>query len=229
MNRALGRRMFRRRRRRLLPWLLVKDPMGLADVLRQPSVRPKLVVLCGPSHAGKSSFADILSGTFTVVSSDAIRQRLGRRCVPHRREPAVWKAFDNAKRAAFRGGHDVVLDSCHLSRQARRHAAEMVPEGYDKRFVLFSPSLKQVMARRSVTRRLSPQEAERLWWVFKTNKPTRRELESLGFEQIYVMYTPNRQRVGARRLDFSGSNHRAFSPPCWVPKPPSPPQGWRNT
>jgi len=187
MIRPVGRKMYHRVRRQHVPWLLVRDEAGLVEVLRKPSSRPRMVVLCGPSHAGKSTFANALFGAFNIVSSERIRQRLGMSFDHSRPEPAVWKAFARQKAAALRCRLSVVLDACHLSPQARRHALQGVAKRYEKVFVLFNPRLEQVLVRSSSTGRLPPAEVERLWWVFQRNRPTRDELEALGFDSVYVM------------------------------------------
>jgi len=187
MIRPVGRKMYHRVRRHHVPWLLVKNAAGLVEILRKPSSRPRLVVLCGPSHAGKSTFANALFGSFNIVSSERIRQRLGVNFDHSRPEPAVWKAFGKQKAAALRARLNVVLDACHLSPRARWHSVQGVAKRYEKAFVLFNPRLEQVLARSSSTGRLPPAEVERLWWVFQRNRPTRDELEALGFDSVYVM------------------------------------------
>jgi len=76
MNTASGAESRPARPARLTGVTGSSDP-ALADVLGNPSPGPKLVVLCGPSHVGKSTFAGRLGPAFTVVSTDQIRSRLG--------------------------------------------------------------------------------------------------------------------------------------------------------
>ena len=54
---------------------------------------PELIVLCGPSHSGKSTFARQHLGSCRIVSTDRIRKELGARFVRFEAEPEVWRAF----------------------------------------------------------------------------------------------------------------------------------------
>jgi predicted kinase len=177
----------RRARWARVPWLVVRRYAGLVEILREPSLRPKLVVLCGPSHAGKTTFADKLAGAFTVVSAEQIRQRLGLGFDRSRSEDAVWRAFEQEKRAALHLRKNVVLDACHMSPEALRHAVRGVGKRYARTLVLFNTPLEAVLARCSASGRVSQEEAERMWWAFRRSKPTRRELEALGFDWAFVL------------------------------------------
>ena len=85
----------------------------------KPGEAPILVVLCGPSHSGKTTFAQQLGEHFQVISSDAIRKRLTGRSGPSEREEEVWGTFEAVKRKALEEGRSLVLDACHMSREAR--------------------------------------------------------------------------------------------------------------
>jgi len=156
--------------------------------------RPVLLVLCGPSHAGKSTFAARHCRGFVVVSSDRIRRGLGARFGDARAEPRVWEAFDRRKREALRAGRNVVLDACHLSPEARQHSVQG-PNGRHRRvFVLFDVPLGMVLARCRRTRRLPPSEAKRMWQAFQASRPTAGELRRLGFDEVHAVYAAGRCR-----------------------------------
>jgi len=63
---------------------------------------PKLIVLCGPSHAGKTTLAQRLCRSFTVISSDEIRKRLPGSFEGSKRETKVWNAFESMKCEALK-------------------------------------------------------------------------------------------------------------------------------
>ncbi|HUU16660.1 MAG TPA: AAA family ATPase [Sedimentisphaerales bacterium] len=86
--------------------------------------RPMLVVLCGPSHAGKSTFAKRLSGNFTIISSDEIRKRLSVSFNGAELEEKVWDTFESAKCKALKEERNVILDACHISKRARWHSLQ---------------------------------------------------------------------------------------------------------
>jgi predicted kinase len=184
----------------------------LVEILRRPSFRPKLVVLCGPSHAGKTAFADKLADAFTVVSAERIRQRLGLSFGRGQAERAVWTAFEQEKRAALRERQNVLLDACHMSPEARWHSVQGAGKRHGKALVLFDVPLELALARCSAAGRLSPEEAERMWWAFEKSKPTRAELETLGFDWAYVL----RDRAQPAR------------PGPLQPRVAQPPSGWRG-
>lgn len=184
---ATGGLVRRPTRQHPMAWSSVREDSELVDILTGASPRPKLVVPCGPSHTGKSTFADKVAGVFTVVSSEGIRQRLGVDFDRSRVEPAVWSAFRNEKSAALRAERNLVLDACHLSTEARWHSVRGAGSRYGKLLVLFDVPLEVVLARCSATRRLPLEEAKRMWRVFEQNKPTRPELETLGFDWVYVL------------------------------------------
>ncbi len=156
--------------------------------------RPLLLVLCGPSHAGKSTFAARHCRGFEVVSSDRIRRGLGTRFGDARHEPRVWEVFDRRKREALRAGRNVVLDACHLSPEARWHSVQGPNRRHQKVFVLFDVSLATVLARCRRTGRLALGEAERMWMAFQATRPTAGELRRLGIDEVHVV-----DEAGTRR------------------------------
>jgi len=109
-------------------------------------VAPFMVVLCGPSHSGKSTFAARYCKGFNVISSDRIRKRMKKMFCRGKKEPEVWKAFYRQKRRAVRDGFDIVLDACHLTHKARTYSVEGVNGRYKRICVVFDlpwPVLQQ--------------------------------------------------------------------------------------
>lgn len=189
----------------------------LANLARQ---RPVLVVLCGPSHSGKSTFAGALRGQFVVVNSDTVRQRTTGAPAPSQNEEAVWRTFEYLKRQALGVGRNVVLDACHLSRQARWHSLQGA-RGWWKVCVLFDVPWGVIRARCRRTGRLSLAEARRMWRAFRAAKPTPQGLLREGYHEVHVVRAPRscwprvsvwRDQRGAERPALGRASHRRAAP-----------------
>jgi len=167
-------------------WQLGSKP-NVKDGCEIKPIAPLHVVLCGPSHAGKSTFARRFCNGFEVISSDRIRKRLGRKFHLCEDEREVWNMFESLKYRAVREGHDIVLDACHMSERARMHALEGVNSRYEKICIVFDLPVETIQARCLKSKRLSLKEAERMWRAFQDSKPTRAELEGLGFDEIHFV------------------------------------------
>jgi predicted kinase len=98
----------------------------------------------------------------------------------------IWEAFESEKRKALREGRNVVLDACHMSRNARRHALQGPNARHRKVCVVFDVPLSAIRKRCVQARRLSGNEAERMWRAFQACKPTAPELRREGFEEVYL-------------------------------------------
>jgi len=159
---------------------------GIRGARCRSSGQPALVVLCGPSHSGKSTFARRLCRGCTVISSDRIRKARRATYGCPRQERMVWEAFESEKRKALREGHNVVLDACHMSRKARRHALQGPNARHRKVCVVFDVPFRVIRKRCVQARRLSVNEAERMWRAFQACKPTALELRREGFEEVYL-------------------------------------------
>lgn len=157
--------------------------------------RPRLLVLCGPSHAGKSTFAEQHCRGFTVISSDRIRRGLTGRCPRSRREARTWEVFEQQKQEALRNGRDVVLDACHLSTRARWHSVQGPNARHRKVCIVFDLPLEAILARCRRTGRVALGEVERIWQAFQASKPTAGELRRLGFDEVRVLRDGGRRRV----------------------------------
>ncbi len=142
--------------------------------------RPRLIVLCGPSHCGKSTLARSLPGQ--VVSSDQVRAALG---VKFSREaPRFWAVFEDLKQTALMLGGDVILDACHLSKRARWHSVQNA-EGYYKILVVFDVKPSVLLARARKDRRVAIGEVRRMARDF--DRPTLEEAAELGFDEVRVI------------------------------------------
>ena len=159
---------------------------GIRSARCRSSGQPVLVVLCGPSHAGKSTFARGLCKGFTVVSSDRIRKERGTVFGRCQKERVVWEAFESEKRKALREGRNVVLDACHISKSARRHALQGPNARHRKVCVVFDVPLGKVRRRCRQARRVPLAEVERMWKAFQGCKPTAQELKREGFDAVYL-------------------------------------------
>ncbi len=157
--------------------------------------QPLLVVLCGPSHAGKSAFAARCCKGFEVVNSDRIRKGLTGQCPRSRREAKTWEAFEQQKREALRNGCSVVLDACHLSRRSRWHSVQGPNDRHRKVCTVFDLPLGAILARCRRTGRLAPVEAKRMWRAFQASKPTADELGRPGFDEVHVLQDGGRRRI----------------------------------
>ncbi len=167
-----------------------KESAGeVVKLIRRSGARgpPKLIVLCGPSHSGKSTLASKLRGRFCVISSDETRKRLTGCRVPRGREKEVWKAFDLLKREALRQGRDVVLDACHMSKRARWHALQGPSSHHRKICIVFRLPWQVIGARCLRTKRLPVSEAERMWRAFQDLKPRRHGLKLQGYDEVYFI------------------------------------------
>jgi len=148
---------------------------------------PVLVVLCGPSHVGKSTFSKRLRKDFVIVSSDEVRRQLGVAFNSSGCEAKVWHAYEAAKRKALIEGRNVILDACHMSPQARWHALQG-PNGHHRKIcVVFDLPRRTVRERCIGANRMPVKEAERMWRVFQDSKPTAEELKRLGFDDVYFV------------------------------------------
>jgi len=148
---------------------------------------PLLVVLSGPSHAGKSTFAQRLGENFTTISSDEIRRQLNVSFDGREHEAGMWKLFESRKCKALKEGRDVILDACHISRQARWHSLQGSNGHHRKICVVFDLPLRAIRARCIKVKRLSLEEAERMWRAFHDSMPTLEELKKLGFDDVYFV------------------------------------------
>lgn len=161
---------------------LVGEPRPLPEKSGNGSRnRKQFIVLCGPSHSGKSTFAKKMLG-FTVISSSAIRKAVTGSYRRGRQEASVWKKLAKRKRDALRSGKNIILDACHLSERARKHSVEGVDESYWKACIVFDCSFKVIKERYLKAKRMNLARVRDVFNRFK--KPSKGELKNLGFDEV---------------------------------------------
>jgi predicted kinase len=150
--------------------------MSRADMSTEKAEQqPVLVVLCGPSHAGKTTFAQRISkvgNNFEIISPDQIRKQLSVSFQDSRYESRVWDIYESMKRKALEKGCNVVLDACHITEKARWHALEGPNQHHIKICIVFDLPLRTVMERRDKENRVSSKEVRRMWQAFQHSKPS---------------------------------------------------------
>jgi len=170
-----------------------------------PPERPMLIVLCGPSHAGKTMFAQRLRGNFTIISSDEIRKRLCVDFEDSKHESKVWDIYEAMKCKALKEERNVILDACHISKRARWHSLQGPNAQHRKICVVFDLHLRIVRERCLKEKRMSLKEAERMWRAFQKNKPTIDALKAEGFDEVYFI----REHRPVRIMQLAWQGYRA--------------------
>jgi len=162
--------------------------MSRADMSTEKAEQqPVIVVLCGPSHVGKTTFARRLSEiseNFAIISPDQIRKRLSVRFQDSRYKSRVWDIYESMKCKALRAGRNVVLDACHITEKARWHALQGPNSNYKKICVVFDSSWQTIRQRCISEKRVSLKEVERMWQAFQHSKPSPEELKRQGFDAV---------------------------------------------
>ncbi len=149
--------------------------------------QPVLVVLCGPSHAGKSTFSRKFQKDFTVISSDKIRGELHSSFGEPEIEARVWNIFESMKCKALEENRNVIIDACHISKQARWHSLQGPNRRHRKICVVFDLPFRTIRDRCLKAKRVSLNEVERMWNAFEKSKPTAEDLRLEGFDEIYFV------------------------------------------
>lgn len=182
--------------------------------IKEVGKKPVLIVFCGPSHVGKTTFAQRLvevGNNFEIISPDKIRRQLSISFQDSRYESRVWDIYESMKRKALEKGCNVVLDACHITEKARWHALQGPNQHHRKICVVFDLPLRTVMERCDKEKRVSSKEVRRMWQAFQRSKPSPKELKLQGFDEVYF-------RVGCRsifrRRCFIFHLPRAV-PPAW--------------
>jgi predicted kinase len=151
----------------------------------------RIMVLCGPSHSGKSTFAKRFKKQFTVISSDEIRKAMTGSYEISEKDDVVWKVFAARKNLALKRGENIILDACHLSKKARQHSLEDVDNRYGKTCIVFDLPFRVLKERCVREKRMTPATLEEIRNAFE--KPTRRELLECGFDEVYFIREKKRK------------------------------------
>ena len=88
-----------------------------------------MYLMVGISGAGKTTWARTRMVGAEYIGSDGIRMELFGRELTLKGYRRVHRIMNQRMRAALEQGRDVVVDSVHLSRRARRRVLRAVPEG----------------------------------------------------------------------------------------------------
>ena len=164
--------------------------MKLFGAKKEAGCKPVLVVLCGPSHVGKSMFASRLNKSgknFEIISPDQIRKRLSVSFGYTKHEAKVWDIYESMKCKALKAGRNVVLDACHITEKARWHALQGPNSNYKKICVVFDLPWQIICERCLSEKRVSLEEVERMWQAFQHSKPSPEELKLQGFDAVCFM------------------------------------------
>ena len=163
---------------------------ALSSTMKPFREPPMLFVLCGPSHAGKTTFAQRISkvsNRFVIVSSDKIRKNLSVGFQDSRYESRVWDIYESMKRKALEKGYNVILDACHITEKARWHALQGPNRHYRKICVVFDLPFRTIRERCIRDKRVSLKDVRRMWQAFQCSKPSPEELKLQGFDAVCYM------------------------------------------
>lgn len=169
------------------PIEICRPAQGAAQAIPGSAGTKQIVVLCGPSHSGKSTFAQRFADQFSVINSDDIRNELTGKCALSEHEDSVWAEFSARKEHALRAGRNIILDACHLTRKARQHSLEDVDGRYRKICMVFDLPFSVIKERCVREKRMTLQAVRQMWRRFK--KPAQQELLEDGFDEAYFTST----------------------------------------
>lgn len=135
---------------------------------------PELIVMCGVSHAGKSTYVQKLIQDnplkhYFVVNSDEIREQLHGSREQTSDESQVWRIFGQRKIEAFKQNRNIILDACHITSQARWYARQ-TPVGYNIKIVVLSTPLPELKRRCLAVKRMDFRIIESMIKEFNVSK-----------------------------------------------------------
>jgi len=178
-----------------------KQESSAQDIVKPVGDSPMLVVLCGPSHAGKTRFARRFRDEFTIISPDKIRKQLSVNFGDSKDETKVWDIYESMKRKALEKGDNIILDACHMSKRARWHSLQEPNAKHRRICIVFDLPFQTIRERCFKVKRVSLGEVKRMWKDFQDNKPTTEELKREGFDEVHFIRREDRP-VRIARLDW---------------------------
>ena len=149
--------------------------------------KPVIIVMCGPSHSGKSTIARQLMDigkSFKVVSSDIIREQLLISFQYGKDEDKVLSAYESMKHRLLMTGSNIILDACCITERARWSALQGYSGNHKKICIVFDLPWQTIKARYSEEKLVSFEEVRRMWSEFQRGKPGTEELKRLGFDVV---------------------------------------------
>ena len=149
-------------------------------------MKREIVVMCGVSHSGKTTYAKNRYPKYRYINSDEIRIGMFNSRKISNNESVVWSMFSRKKFDAINKGENIVLDACHISSTSRYHALNGVPSNYKKVLVLMDTSKKVLMKRVEKEKRIDFGIVESMINSFL--KPTAND----GFDKIIVVKTTDK-------------------------------------
>lgn len=168
----------------------------------------QLLVLCGPSHAGKSTYAQRLSKQFTIINAGRVRKALVDSGKFAEDDDAVWDSVwaevSSRKQTAAKASQNIILDACHLTPEARYCALEGIDVSYRKTCVVFDVPFSAIRERCLREKRIDLATAKESWEKFNRQKPTRDGLLQEGFNEVrFEGNEPMKKQRGAQAtLEF---------------------------
>ena len=139
-----------------------------------------IIVLCGTSKSGKTTYRNSIKNKYTIINSDTIRLQLTGTTALTNKENEVWSIFNSQKKLALSKEENIILDACHITPQARWHAIQDT-NGYIKICILFDISLK------TIKERTKEKWAIDMWKIFNRSKPNKIELLREGFDKVVII------------------------------------------
>lgn len=113
------------------------------DRHKGPDMSVLVHILCGPSGAGKTTWANKNFPADAIVSTDAIRSELSRRS---QAVPAFSDVMEEVRRRAetrIAAGLPVVMDAAHLNAKVRKSIVSLVPAGARVSYVIMDRPMEQ--------------------------------------------------------------------------------------
>lgn len=137
-----------------------------------------LIMTVGIPGCGKSTYAETVYPTATVVSSDEIRKRLGD-INDQSKNDQVFETFHREIANALAVHKDyVVADATHLTQRARKETRALANGSGNQVHVVMFTNVAQALMRNSTRDRVVPQEA--MFRMLQNYERTLRDIQTEG-------------------------------------------------